>query len=314
MARGLQAGTLPPFTGLRVKALSGPTRERALRTLHRFVMRLVGTAGLPPGFRVTLPKVADTDEVEALAEACEKMEQKLGLASGALKIELMVETPAAIYDAWGSVALPGLVRAAHGRCVAAHFGPYDYTASLDITASSQRLSHPACDFARHVMQVALAGTGVQLSDGPTNVMPIGPHRGAALGDEQRAENRAVVHGAWRLHADNVRRALDHGFVQGWDLHPAQLPVRYGVVYAFFLEGLPAASRRLRNFVEAAAQATRVGDLFDDAATGQGLLNYFLRGLACGALNEDEVLATGLTLDEIRTRSFKAILDGRAAAT
>ena len=79
-----------------------------------------------------------------------------------------------------------------------------------------------------------------------------------------------------------------GFYQGWDLHPAQLPTRYAAVYAF-LESLDAASERLRNFVEKAAKATLVGDVFDDAATGQGLLNYFLRATNCGALTEEEAL-------------------------
>ena len=66
-------------------------------------------------------------------------------------------------------------------------------------------------------------------------------------------------------------------------------------------------------LEKAAQATLVGDVFDDAATGQGLLNYFLRAINCGAITLDEVKATGLTMDEIRTRSFLKILDGRKKA-
>ena len=102
-----------------------------------------------------------------------------------------------------------------------------------------------------------------------------------------------------------------GFYQGWDLHPAQLPSRYAAVYGFFLEGLAAASDRLRNFVQKAAQATLVGDVFDDAATGQGLLNYFLRAMNCGAITEAEAVAmSGLTLDELRSRSFMKILKGR----
>jgi hypothetical protein len=158
------------------------------------------------------------------------------------------------------------------------------------------MAHPACDFAKHCMQVALAGTGVWLSDGATNVMPVG--------------DRATVHGAWRLEAEHVRRSLVGGYYQGWDLHPAQLVARYAAVYAFYLEALPAATARLSNFVAKAAQATLVGDVFDDAATGQALLNFFLRGLACGAVGEEEALATGLTLDELRSRSFAAILAGR----
>ena len=208
----------------------------------------------------------------------------------------MIETTQSAFAPDGSVALPRLVAEGRGRIVAAHFGTYDYTAACSITAAHQHMLHPVCDFAKHVMQVALAGTGIWLSDGATNVMPIG--------------SREVVHRAWRLHAQHVRHSLETGFYQGWDLHPAQLVTRYAAVYAFFLDGLDAASTRLKNFVQKAAQATLVGDVFDDAATGQGLLNCFLRGISCGAITEAEALATGLTLDEIRTRSFLKILQGR----
>src|SRR5438270_2396217 len=131
------------------------------------------------------------------------------------------------------------------------------------------------------------------------MMPVGPHRappGGTLSRTQRDENTRVVHRAWRLHAEHVRHSLVSGFYQGWDLHPAQLVSRYAAVYAFFLEGLAAATGRLRSFVGRAAQASLVGDAFDDAATAEGLLNYFLRGLGCGALSEEEALGTGLTLD------------------
>jgi hypothetical protein len=197
----------------------------------------------------------------------------------------------------GTVALPRLVAEGNGRIVAAHFGTYDYTAACSITAAHQHMGHPVCDFAKHVMQVALAGTGVWLSDGATNVMPVG--------------SRESVHRAWRLHAEHVRHSLVTGFYQGWDLHPAQLPSRYAAVYAFFLEGLDAASERLKNFVQKAAQATLVGDVFDDAATGQGLLNYFLRAMNCGAITEDEAITmSGLTTEELRGRSFVKILRSR----
>jgi len=199
--------------------------------------------------------------------------------------------------------------------VAAHFGTYDYTAACSITAAHQHMLHPACDFAKHVMQVALAGTGIRVSDGATNIMPVGPHRaapGGALSQAQRDENTRAVHRAWRLHAEHVRHSLVTGFYQGWDLHPAQLPTRYAAVYAFFLEGLDAASERLRNFVHKAAQATLAGGVFDDAATGQGLLNYFLRSMNCGAISEQEAVdMSGLTLDELRGKSFAKILKNRA---
>src|SRR3954466_11188121 len=125
-------------------------------------------------------------------------------------------------------------------------------------------------------------------------------------------DRDTIHRAWRLHVDHIHHSLVHAYYQGWDLHPAQLPTRYAAVYSFFLEGLDAATERLRNFMEKAGQATLVGDVFDDAATGPGLLNYFNRGMNGGALSEDEALATGLTIVERRSRSFVKILKGRRA--
>src|SRR5437868_10222115 len=315
-AKGLVEGTLPPFIGIRIKTFSAELGPRALRTLDLFLTALVGRAGkLPSGFVVTLPKVTSPEQVSVLIDAFEELERKLSVSRGALKMEPMIETTQSILDAAGESTLPKLLAAARGRCVAAHFGTYDYTASCDITAMYQSMRHPACDFAKHMMKVAYAGTGLWLSDGATTIMPIAPHKaakGAQLSPDQIRENQRAVYGAWRLHADDVRHSLVNGYYQGWDLHPGQLPSRYGAVYGFFLEGLAPASERLKNFANKAAQATLVGDVFDDAATGQGLLNYFLRGIACGAVTEQEALATGLTLDEIRSKSFVKIMAARRA--
>jgi citrate lyase beta subunit len=319
MAAGARAGVLPPFVGIRIKPFTEELRERSVRTLDVFLTTLVehGGGALPPGFVVTLAKVTVPEQVTAMAALLEAFEPALGLPPGSLRFELMVETPQAILADDGTVALPRLLAAANGRCEAAHFGTYDYTAGNNITAAHQHMAHPACDFARQVMQVSLAGTGIRLSDGATNVLPVGPHRagpGQPLTRAQEEENRAAVHRAWRLHREHVHHSLVLGFYQGWDLHPAQLPSRYASVYAFFLAGLEAAAERLRNFVEKAAQATLVGDVFDDAATGQGLLNFFLRAINCGALTEEEALPlSGLTLAELRSGSFLGILRGRGRA-
>jgi len=316
VAAGLAANTLPPFLGIRIKPLTGDLAARSLRTLDIFLSELLDKTGgqLPPNFVITLPKILCRTDVETLVDVLDLYEDRSGLEAGALRMEIMVETTQSIFDPQGRSVLPRLHRAAAGRLTGAHFGTYDYTANCDITAAHQRMRHPACDFAKHMMKVAFAGTGVMLSDGATNIMPVTPHRGANLTESQKADNRAAVFSAWRLHADDLRHSLVNGFYQGWDLHPAQLPSRYGAVYAFFLDGLAPASERLRNFVDKAAQATLVGDVFDDAATGQGLLNYFLRGIACGAVTEEEALATGLSLEEIRAKSFVKIMAARRAKT
>jgi len=315
VTKGMVNGTIPPFIGIRIKPFTEDLKARSIRTLDIFISTLIiGSGGiLPENFVVTLPKVVSPEQVTALVRLLEKLEQRHALSEGLLKLEIMVETPQSIINTRGECALPALTLAAAGRCVAAHFGVYDYTASLNITAAHQVMDHPACDFARHMMKVSLAGTGIWISDGATNVLPVGPHpanRGKKPTAKQLRENRDSVHRAWQLDYSHIQHSLRNGYYQGWDLHPAQLPIRYAAVYEFFLKGLDSASVRLKTFVEKAAQATLIGDVFDDAATGQGLLNYFLRGMNCGAITEEETTATGLTLEEVRMRSFYKILEGR----
>ena len=317
VARGMGTGVLPPFCGIRIKPFTDELKNRSIRTLDMFLTELLASSGgvLPDNFVVTLPKVTVPEQITALVDLFALFERRHGLREGALRLEIMIETPQSIITPQGACALPSFVAASRGRCTAAHFGVYDYTASMNITATHQSMDHAACDFARHMMKVGLAGTGIWLSDGATNVMPVGPHRapkGMRLTASQLKENKAVVFRAWKLAYDHTTHSLTNAFYQGWDLHPAQLPVRYAAVYAFFLSGLEAASLRLRTFMEKAAQATLVGDVFDDAATGQGLLNYFLRGINCGAITEAEAAATGLTLEELHSRSFVKILAARRA--
>jgi hypothetical protein len=318
VAAGLESGSLPPFVGIRTKPLTDALADRAISTLDIFVTTLLDATGgtLPPGFVITNPKVVVPGQVAALADLCDQLEAGLSLPSGSLKMEIMVETPQSIIGPDGRCAVPGLIAAGRGRCIGAHFGVYDYTAGIEITAHHQDLDHPACDFARHMMQVALSDTGVWLSDGATNVLPARIHRpspGSTLTLQQEHENRAAVHHAWRLHFRHVMHSLRHAYFQGWDLHPAQLPTRYAALYAFFLSERDAAIERLNQFVGQAARATLTGDVFDDAATGQALLNFFLRGVNCGAFDRSDIERTGLTLAEIEARSFSEIVAARQAS-
>jgi citrate lyase beta subunit len=275
LAAALAGAAPPPCSGLRIRSLEAPTRRRGLRTLDLFLGALLAEAELPGGFVVTLPKVTDVRQVEAMALVCALLEEANGLAEGRLRFELQVETPQSILAADGTATVARMVQAAGGRCSGLHYGTYDYSAACGIAAAYQSLEHPAADHAKAVMQVAAAGTGVRLSDGSTNVLPVG--------------DTAAVHAAWRLHARLVRRSLERGYWQGWDLHPAQLPTRYLATYAFFREGLPAAAARLRAYAERTA-----GGVLDEPATAQALAGFMARGLDCGALTEAEVTEhTGL---------------------
>ena len=312
VVKGMQKGSLSPYIGIRIKTFTEELKERAVRTLDIFLSTLLNHSDgkLPQNFVITLPKVTIPEQVTALVRLLEIIEQQHQLAAGSLKIEIMVETTQSIMDAQGNNALRALVAAGEGRCTGAHFGTYDYTASCNITAKYQTMDHQVCDFAHQMMKVALTDTGVWLSDGATNIMPVGPHRGKELSQAQLAKNQAVVHRAWKISYDHIRHSLWKGIYQGWDLHPAQLPIRYAAVYTFFLESYEEAALRLRSFVEQAAQASLSGDIFDDAATGQGLLNYFLKALNCGAISLEEAQATGLSIAEITSKSFVKILAAR----
>lgn len=261
-------GALPPFVGIRFKCLEPATRERGLRTLWRFVTALAAHGPLPAGLRLTLPKVTSVAQVEAVVAVLVELERTVA-AGGSLALELQVETPQAVLGPDGRSPLPAMIAAGRGRVVGVPYGTYDYSASLGIAAAEQRADHPVADHAKAVMQVAAAGTGAQVSDGSTNVLPVG--------------ERAEVDAAWALHGALVTRALRRGLYQGWDLHPAQLPSRYAATYAFFRSGLPALTDRLRDYLEGRSTA-----LLDEPATARAMAAFLRRALHCGAVAADEV--------------------------
>ncbi|MEP6746169.1 MAG: phosphoenolpyruvate kinase [Bacteroidota bacterium] len=312
LAVGMKNKTISPFIGIRIKPFTEDMKERGIRTLDIFLTALLEKTNgkLPDNFIVMLPKVTIPEQMTAMVRFFDILEKENNLQAGILKMETMVEATQIIMDEEGRNPLMRIIKASNRRCIAAHFGTYDYTASAGITARYQTMAHPVCDFAHHMTKVALGGTGIFLSDGATNVMPVGPHRGENLSYDQLRENRESVHNAWRTGYNHSMHSLINGLYQGWDLNPAQLPMRYAATYNFFLNSYQEALMRLKIFVERAAISTLTGDIFDDAATGQGLLNFFLRAMNCGAISEEEATSTGLTIDEIRSRSFYRILKGR----
>jgi citrate lyase beta subunit len=274
LAAAVAAGTAPPFSGLRMKCLEEPVRHRAVRTLNLFLATLAAAGPerpgspvtLPPGFRVTLPKVTSVAQVAAMAGLCTALEAEYALPR--LDLELQVETPQAVLGPDGTALVAPMLAAADGRCVGLHFGTYDYTAALGIAASYQSLAHPAADHAKAVMQAAAAGTGAVVSDGSLNVLPVGA--------------KPAVRAAWQQHAALVRRSLERGFYQGWDLHPAQLPSRYAATFGFYRDGFDAAAARLARYLAGPAGRTG-GGVLDEPATARALASFLRRGLACGAV-------------------------------
>ncbi|MGP3967712.1 DUF6986 family protein [Streptomyces sp. 6N223] len=283
VARLAASPAAPPHLGIRMKSLEPGVRDRAIRTLDVFLTALLDAGPPPPGLRLTLPKVSHAGQAAAMARLCAAFEQATGLAPGRLGFEIQIETTQAILGPDGRATVARLIDAADGRLTGLHYGTYDYSAACQVAAAHQALDHPAADHAKAVMQTAAAGTGVQLSDGSTNVLPTG--------------TADRVHDAWRLHHRLVSRSLHRAFYQGWDLHPGHLPTRYAAVYAFYRESLGPATARL------AAYTLRAGDdapgVLDEPATARALAGFLLRGLHCGALDAAEVTGpTGLVPDAL----------------
>ena len=269
LAASIAAQTSAPFHGIRVKSFEAPFRRRGVRTLQLFVRTLVEADGMTDGFVITLPKVTSVEQVETFVFALGKVEESCSLAPGTLHFEIQVETPQAILAADGTALIARMIHAGGERVTGVHYGTYDYSASLGIAAEYQSLEHPVADHAKGIMQVAAAGTGVFVSDGSTNVLPVG--------------DRDAVRAAWRLHSRLVRRSLERGIYQGWDMHPAHLPSRYGATYSFFREGLPRAAERLRAYVHGGQSG-----YLDEPATAATMAGFLLRGLECGAIDAAEL--------------------------
>jgi hypothetical protein len=261
----------PLLAGTRIKGLQPATRWRGLRTLGLLVSEAVSQGGLPARFVVTLPKVAHVAEVAAGLLVLEHLEATLGLSEGSLRLELQIEVPQAVYSPDGAAAVARLVHAGAGRVEGLHYGTYDFSAAAGVVAGHQSLEHPLADHAKAVMQLAAAQTGVRVSDGSTNVIPVG--------------SASEVAAAWRLHARLVDRALGRALYQGWDLHPGHLVTRYAATYEFYRGQLAPSAARLRAYTEKAATG-----VMDEPATAQALANAVLRAVECGACDDAEVLA------------------------
>jgi citrate lyase beta subunit len=299
IAEAARTDRLPSTIGLRIKPLTHEFAERSIATLDRCVTALVQAhGGLVPGFVVTLPKVTFVEQLQTMDALLLRLERKLGLAPHAIDLEFMIEVPHAVFDPAGRVSLPGYLAAVRERLVGVHVGVYDFTAAVEVAAGEQAMDHPACDLVRGLMRLAYSGTGLVLSAGSTNSLPV-----AASGE---SESAAVTRG-WRASATQIRHVLRRGYYHGWDLHPGQIPVRYAACHRFFLEGLPAAAGRLRTYLQSATFAMDHAAVLDDVATGQALLGFFVRGRACGAFTDGDLLRGGLHPSDLATGRFVDLL-------
>lgn len=260
----------PSVFGVRCKGLGATERARGLRSLE---LVLDGAGGVPDGFVFTVPKLRAAAQVDAVVMICEDLERAHGLPAEALRFELQIESPQALLGADGRATVAEAIHRGGRRLTGLHYGTYDYSAACGIVSSQQSLEHPVADHAKSVMLVAAAQTGVWVSDGSTQVAPVG--------------SAEVVEAALRRHHRLVTRSLERGFYQGWDMHPGHLLTRWLAVYGFFRSAMSPAVTRLQSYFD-----RQSAEFVDEPATAQSLALVVLRGLSVGAFTEADLLAVG----------------------
>ena len=212
-------------------AASRSRRRPAARAIRTLDLSSWTRSGRAPhrSFVVTLPKVSAVEQVEAMVALC-------ATAGGGARPAGPAAVRAADRDTAGGARArrhrrrgpddPRRARAAASACTTA---PTTTARRCGIAAAYQ--THGASG--GRLRQGGDAGRGRR-------------HRRTAVATAPptccRSARPTTVHAAWQLHARLVRRSLERGFYQGWDLHPAQLPTRFGATYAFFRDGAPAAAR------------------------------------------------------------------------
>ena len=164
-------------------------------------------AACPTGWSSRCPRSARSSQVAGHGRRSAGGSRRRRTPRRSLRFEIQVETPQLIIGADGTRPVAA---ADPRRWRAGHRPALRHLRLQRLAAASPRptrpCDHPAADFAK---QVDAGGRR--------------RHRGAPVRRlHQRAAGRrpAQVHAAWRLHAGLVRRALERGFYQGWDLHPA----------------------------------------------------------------------------------------------
>jgi citrate lyase beta subunit len=263
-------GGAPRVFGVRCKGLGAAERPRGLRSLE---LVLDAAGGVPDGFVFTVPKLRAAAQVDAVVMICEELERAHGLPDGTLRYELQIESPQAVLGADGRATVAEAIHRGGPRLTGLHYGTYDYSAACGIVSAQQSLEHPVADHAKAVMLVAAAQTGVWVSDGSTQIAPVG--------------SAAVIEAALRRHHRLVTRSLERGFYQGWDMHPGHLVTRWLAVFTFFRSAMIPAVTRLQSYFD-----RQSSEFVDEPATAQSLALVVLRGLSAGAFSETDVLAVG----------------------
>ncbi|MGJ7540838.1 DUF6986 family protein [Brevibacterium luteolum] len=277
-----QAAHRCPSFGIRPKSVDSPQPERGARTLLLWVETLLDCGYPADTILFTAPKITSPTHVDIWRDLSAHIEDSFELNEGTVRFELQIETPQSVLAADGCNAMIELVKRSGGRCVALHYGTYDYSASLGIFPEFQSSDHPVGLFAKESMRLAAALYGIWVSDGSSNLIPTSA--------DPDANARAISR-----HVDLILDALGRGIVQGWDLHPTQLPTRYLANFAFYRTYFGSSAQRLSEYFSRSSGS----GVLDEPATARAMAGLITRGWEVGALSSEEIQqATSLTPPEL----------------
>jgi len=198
---------------------------------------------------VIWPKAEGAAEVMLLDEALGEAEEKAGIATGSIKVGVLIESVRAEEEAfWIASASP--------RVRSLIFGAFDYFSSLGMVGAAYRFDHPLVDAARMRIAKAAASVGVPAIGEMTVNFP--------TRNKSEAEQRAAI--------EECRRDAEHakslGFGGKWVGIPAQVAVAHET-FALPAAEVARALGEVRAFREAERQgrgATMIGGKMADRAT------------------------------------------------
>ena len=180
LAAAVADGVAPAFVGLRFKCFEAPTRRRGLRTLDLFLATLLEAGPLPGRAGHHLPEGEHGQPGRGHGRRLRGVrDARPGCPPAGSASRSRSRLRSSSWVPTGERRSPPPCTRAPVGSPSLHYGTYDYSASLGVSAEYQSMAHPAADYAKEVMQAAVAGTGVHLSDGSTNILPVGaPDAGA----------------------------------------------------------------------------------------------------------------------------------------
>ena len=242
---------------------------------HEDLAAIIGKAGGKLD-GIVYPKIEGPEEVACVDATLSDLESTVGLVSGAIRIELLIESANAVENVFE-------IARTSRRLVGLVFGSYDYWASLGLGAAAYRADHHLLNYARTRIVQAAAAVGVPAIAEMTTNYPT------------RDKSEEDILKAVEEFKRDCRLAIDYGFQGKWTGIPEQTELA-AELFQIGDDEISAATEEARLFLEAeqgGRGAAMIGGRMADRATDRVNRTVLKKAFALGRL--DETLARQLGL-------------------